>query len=137
MAVSCLTPSQLEGTPGGALWFTNSGEQISSKASMLPLLCTSSTKRRTRALFCSADMLFVLLVRSFPRAPAPQHMMLQAITRRELPRSSILDLLYMRSSEKASKSAQSPTPIGLLCRPPYFVFGTSVPSRGFQARPSG
>src|ERR687886_657041 len=57
MAVSCLTPSRFEGTPGGALWFTNSGEQSSSMASMLPPLCTSSTKRRTRALLCSADML--------------------------------------------------------------------------------
>jgi hypothetical protein len=36
MAVTILIPSQSAGTPGGALWLTNSGEQISSIRLMLP-----------------------------------------------------------------------------------------------------
>jgi hypothetical protein len=58
-----------------ALWFTNSGEQISSKASILPGLCTSSTKRRTRALFASAYIIWSSLY-SLPGALMSQHTML-------------------------------------------------------------
>jgi hypothetical protein len=54
MAVTILIPSRSAGIPGGGLWLTNPGEQISSTRSMLPALWTSSTKRRTRALLSSA-----------------------------------------------------------------------------------
>jgi hypothetical protein len=52
--------------------FRNSGEQSSSRASMLPRLCTSSTKRRTIALFSSVDIEHLLCPLSGQRA-TPSH----------------------------------------------------------------
>src|SRR6266446_7187268 len=62
IAMICLRPSRPCSWPGSGSSSTKSRATSSSQAARFPLLITSSTKRRVRALFASADIGLLLSV---------------------------------------------------------------------------